>query len=141
MKNRAVSLLLALTVLFVGITVGFSLGRNSDSDPVQLSVFEKAESSAVSSQTGDAPNTDQTATDISSISQETTAPYTGPVNINTADLQTLMTLPGIGEVLAQRIIDHRTANGSFQRVEELIQVTGIGEKRLEAILDYVTVGG
>ena len=62
------------------------------------------------------------------------------VDVNTADLETLMTLPGIGETLAQRIIDYREANGPFATAEDLMEVSGIGEKRLDAIRDFISVG-
>lgn len=61
------------------------------------------------------------------------------VNINTADLEELMTLKGIGEVKAQAIIDYRTEYGSFNSVDELINVSGIGEKTLDNLRDYITV--
>ena len=63
------------------------------------------------------------------------------VNINTADLETLMTLPNIGQVRGQAIIDYRTVNGPFRYPEELIYVSGIGEKTLEDLLDLITTGG
>lgn len=66
---------------------------------------------------------------------------TGLIDINTADQATLMTLPGIGETLSKRIIDYRNANGPFGSVSELLNVSGIGEKRLSAILDYICAGG
>ncbi|MFM7718135.1 MAG: ComEA family DNA-binding protein [Actinomycetota bacterium] len=63
----------------------------------------------------------------------------GKVNINTASLAELETLPRVGEVLAQRIIDHRTANGPFASIEGLLDVSGIGDATFEGLRDLVTV--
>ena len=61
------------------------------------------------------------------------------VNINTASKEELIGLNGIGEVLADRIIEYREANGGYKDVRELTNVKGIGEKLLEKLLPYVTV--
>lgn len=63
----------------------------------------------------------------------------GPVNLNTADLATLETLPGVGPVLAQRILDWRTEHGRFTAVEELGEVSGIGDKIYAQLAPKVTV--
>ncbi len=52
-----------------------------------------------------------------------------------------MLLPGVGEVLADRIIDERSKNGPFSSPEDLTRVDGIGEKKLADMLDFITVGG
>lgn len=62
-----------------------------------------------------------------------------PVNLNTATLEQLDTLEGVGPGIAQRILDYRDEQGSFGNVDELGQVPGIGEKRLAALRDKVTV--
>ena len=67
-------------------------------------------------------------------------PAAGRVNLNTADAAELQTLPGIGPVLAERIIQYRAEHGSFPTVDALTEVSGIGEKRLAAVRDLVTVG-
>jgi competence protein ComEA len=61
-----------------------------------------------------------------------------PVNINTADSSTLQTVPGIGPVTAQRILDYRNQHGSFTSLDELMMISGIGEKRLADIKPYLT---
>jgi competence protein ComEA len=62
------------------------------------------------------------------------------VNINTAPASELETLPRIGPKVAQRIVDFRTKNGNFKRIEEIMKVQGIGEKIYEQIKDLITVG-
>lgn len=71
--------------------------------------------------------------------RSTTAAPVYPIPINTADADTLMQLKGIGPVLAQRIIEYREAHGGFRTVDELTQVKGIGDKKLEDIRGLVTV--
>jgi len=63
----------------------------------------------------------------------------GLININTATAAELDTLDGIGPTLAQRIIDYRTANGPFTAVEDINNVSGIGDKKYEAIKNSITV--
>ena len=66
-------------------------------------------------------------------------PGAGPINLNTATLAELDTLPGVGPVLAQRILDAREAKGGFQAVSDLREVSGIGAARYEQLKDLVTV--
>lgn len=64
---------------------------------------------------------------------------TGAVNINTASKEELMRLNGIGEKMAQRIIDYRTEHGGFETVWDIMKVSGIGEAKFEAIKEDITV--
>lgn len=59
------------------------------------------------------------------------------VNINTADKETLMTVQGIGSTIAQAIIDYREQNGQFTFLEQLLEVTGIGNATFEKIKNYI----
>ena len=60
------------------------------------------------------------------------------ININTADLEKLTTLKGIGPATAQKIIDYREQNGAFKSIDEIKNVRGIGEKKFAAIKDKIT---
>ena len=63
-----------------------------------------------------------------------------PVNINTANLDELVALSGIGPAKAQAILDYRKAHGPFKSVDDLKNVKGIGAKRLEKLRSEITVG-
>jgi competence protein ComEA len=62
----------------------------------------------------------------------------GGININTADLSALDSLPGIGPALAQRILDYRQVHGPFARCEDIVNVSGIGPATFERIQDLIT---
>lgn len=63
----------------------------------------------------------------------------GKVNINAADVQTLAIIDGIGEKTAQRIIEYRQENGGFASIENIMDVSGIGEKKFEDIKNSICV--
>jgi len=62
------------------------------------------------------------------------------INVNTATIEELTDLPGIGPALGQRIVDYREENGPFSAPEDLIGVSGIGPKILEDILPFIKIG-
>jgi len=68
-----------------------------------------------------------------------TPPAGEPVNINTADVELLQELPGIGPTTAQAIIDYRTENGPFTRIDDLLKVPGIGPSVMDEIRSMVIV--
>ena len=72
-------------------------------------------------------------------SQPTGSQITEPININTASLQQLSLLPGIGDVLGQKIIDYREKYGDFRAIEELMNISGITEKKFAEFRNYITV--
>lgn len=78
-------------------------------------------------------------TDIEAVPE---SPESGPgetVNINTATIEDLTALNGIGDKKAQRIIEHREANGLFMKKEDLMNISGIGEKTFESLEPYITI--
>ncbi len=64
---------------------------------------------------------------------------TAPIDLNTATAAEVETLPGIGSVLAQRVVDYREEHGKFRSIREILQVEGIGDKKFEAIESLITV--
>ena len=129
MRKHKVSVLLLITVLFGTFTLGFFLGRNQKEDAITVCV--PRELTTVPTQ---APET------IPQITEEPVV-ISFPISINEAEKAEIMALPGIGEVLADRIIEFRNAHGDFSSPEELLNVEGVGKKRLEEIIDLITVGG
>ena len=68
-----------------------------------------------------------------------TATATAPVNLNTATVEQLATIPGVGPKMAERIIDYRQKNGGFKKVEDLMNVSGVGEKSFLKMKPLITV--
>ncbi|MGC8783210.1 MAG: helix-hairpin-helix domain-containing protein [Armatimonadota bacterium] len=117
---------------------GFSSQADPDSvnlaqpleDGVQVYVPRKGESVQVEARVGAVR---QGAT------SEHREPLRGKINVNTASAEQLESLPGVGPATARAIIEYRKQNGSFHSVDELIEVRGIGPKKLEQIRPYVTL--
>ena len=132
MKNTPVSILGCVCIILSAFMIGMFVGRNLAGGSIQTSVLSTSNISQ-GSVTGSTPSSPSTAS--------TSASQSDKININTADLYTLMSLPGIGETLSNRIIAYREDNGNFQSIEDLMNVNGIGEAKFEQIQNYITTGG
>jgi comEA protein len=76
---------------------------------------------------------------ISVLAQKAGPVVTDKVNLNTATAEQLQSLPGIGPAMAKLIIEHRTKAGKFIRIEEIMNIKGIGEKKFQKIKERLTV--
>ena len=85
------------------------------------------------------PDSDMQMTDINVRSNSTTALENGLVNLNTADVAALMTLPGIGESRAKAIISYREQHGAFAKIEDIMKISGIKQAAFSKIKDKITV--
>lgn len=74
------------------------------------------------------------------VAKPTWSAETKPININTASMAELMSIKGIGEAKARAIVEHREKHGPFKTVDELKNVSGIGDKLLATLKPQVTVG-
>lgn len=137
MKLRNANLILiALAAAFLFFGAGFCVGRLQTGDEIRVITEQKA-----ITETPGSIDESTTAQQGATTQQSATTQQGAKLNLNTATAEELMTLPGIGEVLAGRIVAYREAHGGFSSIDELAQVEGIGEKRIDAIRDYVTLGG
>lgn len=115
-----------LLAVLAAFTLGFFLGSGSNRAEVTV---ETAEVQPVRAEAMEgAPQEAESAADPQ-----------GRVNLNTATQEDLEKLPGIGQVLAQRILEYRAVCGPFVTAEQLMEVEGIGEKRFEALKEWITV--
>ena len=123
MKNISKYIMVSAIFLFIGIMLGIFFGRNSGSDSILLT---QANSSEINT------------------SSPTTAYYDevlGRININSATVDELTSVPGIGSVTAQRIVEYRRKYGKFYSINDLLKIKGISETTLDDIRPYITVGG
>ena len=123
MKNIGQTILPCIAALCFGLMLGILIGRFGVSPSAKLSTYDR----------------------ISQDLPAETAPYrfetAGKININTASVDELTMIPGIGITNAENIVAYRLRYGPFLKIEDITKVKGIGTGRFENIKEYITVGG
>jgi competence ComEA-like helix-hairpin-helix protein len=129
---------LAINVLMLAVTVGvlyWAAERGPDS--------ESAQAVALLSQAGSAPPESGKPVSVGAASVSSSRsgrPVRFPLDLNSARMEDLAELPGIGEKLAERLVEYRRSHGGFRSVEDLRKVQGVGEKRMERLRPLVRTG-
>jgi competence protein ComEA len=126
--------LLAGTVALV-LWIGWPTTQDSPSNPLRVA----AQASATLQPDHETPQGQGTGIGISQPRGTDRAPQKARLDINRATIQELRALPGIGEVLAQRVVEYRGAHGPFRTVEGLLKVKGIGPKRMDQLRPLLVV--
>jgi competence protein ComEA len=146
MKNRYETYLISIALILLAAIIALDAFHTPELSPAVVSKFAGVSKSAETLDFDDLTEDDKGGSQAGSNesgsnnkSPDKKAVYARPININTAPMEALISLKGIGESKASAIIDYRTQNGYFSSVDELINVRGIGEKILANIRSEITV--
>jgi competence protein ComEA helix-hairpin-helix repeat region len=132
-EKKQIKILLSAVLLGAAFLISYTVIFAS---PVRIYNAEAAESGFEISDTADESKSDSSVG--MEVSDNSVSEIFEKVNINTASFHELIILPGVGEKTADAIIEYREEYGAFMSVEELMEVSGIGEKKVEALRDMVT---
>lgn len=124
--------LISLTLAFAAFLAGFFLGGRDAGGVTVNGDKVRVETQHSAPEESPAPETEAEPAQ--------SARPAGKININSADKETLTQLPGIGETIAERIIEYRNSYGPFHNTDELMDVSGIGEGKYGAIKELITIG-
>ena len=151
MKNKGISwLIYCIMAVLCAFSLGWVLGSGGTHETVTVQVSSQpqetqATQASQETQTPEAPEEiqEEAPLELEEAEQQTpqlSAPTEeAPLNLNTATQAELELLPGIGPVLAQAILDYRDSFGGFSAKEQLMEVSGIGEKRYATVEALITV--
>lgn len=133
-RNKPALIILLLATSLIG--GGVLMLKENNKEPQTLTVKDSGNNLALNNAQ---PTAEVAGEQTTSSLQKSSQTKSGLININTADQSELEELEGIGPTLAQRIIIYRETNGPFSSIEELKDVSGIGDKKFEGLKNSVTV--
>lgn len=139
-ENRQIRWLIAAAAVLGAIIIGYNV-LFVPQITLNTVVYTDLAPSSTLPQSEASPAASEPEEEEALLTEEEYEPLPAPalVNLNTATSEQLQTLPGVGPVTAQRIVDYRESYGAFQSTNELLEVSGIGQKTFEQLRDLITV--